>query len=171
MANNSSTVGRTKVQNRDMRLQGTVRLFLYLLLGGILLLVEVLLVVVIQYLLALYNPMLATPLTYLATALGASIFLPVFARLRWALDSTLYHDTYELSVVLQEYTQEFGTLSDQESITRFLLDSLESTINLAAIAYVALPEGLDAGVMQVLEAGDIRARGLYATEEGKALML
>ncbi|MGE5335708.1 MAG: hypothetical protein ACM3N4_13480, partial [Nitrososphaerota archaeon] len=154
-----------------MRLQGMVRLFLYLLLGGALLLAEVLLVRVIHYLLALHYPAAAGPLTYGATALGASIFLPVFARLRWLLDSMIYHDTYELSVVLQKYSQEFGSLSDQESITRFLLDGLQSTINLAAIAYVALPEGLDAGVMQVLEAGDIRARGLYATEEGKSLML
>ena len=99
------------------------------------------------------------------------IYLPLFARVRGVLDHALYHDTYELSDVLQQYSQKFGALSDQESITGYLLDSLEATINLAAIAYVALPEGLDAGVMQVLEAGDIYARGQYATEEGKAYML
>lgn len=171
MANNSGMAGRITAENHQVRLQGMVRLFLYLLLGGALLLAEVLVVGVIHYLLALHYPAAAGPLTYVATALGASIFLPVFARLRWLLDNMIYHDTYELSVALQEYSQEFGSLSDQESITRFLLDGLQRTINLAAIAYVALPEGLDASVMQVLEAGDIRARGLYATEEGKSLML
>ncbi|HEY7339872.1 MAG TPA: ATP-binding protein [Ktedonobacterales bacterium] len=87
------------------------------------------------------------------------------------LDRALYHDTYELGAVLQLYSQKFGALSDHDSITGYLLDSLEATLNLAAIAYVALPEGLDAGVMQVLEAGDIYARGQYMTEEGKAHML
>ena len=153
------------------RLQGAVRLLLYLLLGGLLLLAEALLVILIYRMVARYSPETGGEPTYLATALAAIIFLPVFSRLRWGLDSVLFHDTYELSVVLQDFSQQFGSLSDHESITRFLLDGLDRTLNLAAIAYVALPEGLDAGVMQVLEAGDIRARGRYATEEGKAQML
>ena len=153
------------------RLQGAVRLLLYLLLGGLLLLAEALLVILIHRMVARYSPETGGEPTYLATALAAIIFLPVFSRLRWGLDSVLFHDTYELSVVLQDFSQQFGSLSDHESITRFLLDGLDRTLNLAAIAYVALPEGLDAGVMQVLEAGDIRARGRYATEEGKAQML
>ncbi|HKW22980.1 MAG TPA: ATP-binding protein [Ktedonobacterales bacterium] len=120
---------------------------------------------------ARFDTSAARLLTYSAIALGAMIYLPLFARIRGVLDHALYHDTYELGDALQQYSQKFGALSDQESITGYLLDSLEATINLAAIAYVALPEGLDAGVMQVLEAGDIYARGQYATEEGKAYML
>ena len=153
------------------RLQGAVRLLLYLLLGGLLLLAEALLVILIHRMFARYSPATGGAPTYLATALAAVIYLPVFSRLRWGLDSVLFHDTYELSIVLQDFSQQFGSLSDQESITRFLLDGLDRTLNLAAIAYVALPEGLDAGVMQVLEAGDILARGRYATEEGKTQML
>ena len=171
MASKSGKAGRMIADVLQVRLQGAVRLLLYLLLGGLLLLAEALLVILIHRTLFHYEPTAADAPTYVATALGAVVYLPIFARLRWALDSVLYHDTYELSAVLQEYSQQFGTLSDQESITRYLLDSLERTINLAAIAYVALPEGLDAGVMQVLEAGDIRARGYYATEAGKTQML
>jgi signal transduction histidine kinase len=144
---------------------------LYLATGGVLVLIEVLLIVICYRVLSQTNPQAAGPLTYVATAMGAIIFLPLFARIRWLSDSWLYHDTYDLSVVLQEYSQHFGSLSDQDTITNYLLDSLQRTINLAAIAYVALPEGLDASVMQVLEAGDIRARGLFATEEGASRML
>jgi signal transduction histidine kinase len=142
-----------------------------LLLGGLLLVIEALAVMYVNHFAALYATSAAHWLTYSAIALGAMVYLPLFARVRGLMDHALYHDTYELGEVLQQYSQKFGALSDQESITGYLLDSLEATINLAAIAYVALPEGLDAGVMQVLEAGDIYARGQYATEEGKAHML
>lgn len=155
----------------DVRLQGSVRLLLYLLLAGVLLLIDVILLILIHRILSLYDPRAAGLLTYFATAIGAMIFLPIFSHMRWIFDNRLYHDAYEIGTVLQHYSQEFGSLSDHENITRFLLDGLEQTLNLAAIAYVALPEGLDASVMQMLEAGDIRARGLYSTEEGKALML
>lgn len=171
MASKSGKAGRMRAEVFQTRLQGAVRLLLYLLLGGLLLLAEALLVILIHRMFARYSPATGGAPTYLATALAAVIYLPVFSRLRWGLDSVLYHDTYELSIVLQDFSQQFGSLSDQESITRFLLDGLDRTLNLAAIAYVALPEGLDAGVMQVLEAGDILARGRYATEEGKTQML
>lgn len=171
MAKNSGGTGRMIANAFYMRLQGMVRLLLYLVLAGLLLLVGALTVALIHYVVSLYDSDAARYTTYVAIAFGAMIFLPVFARLRWILDSRLYHDTYELGTVLQHYSQEIGALSDQESITLFLLDGLESTLNVVALAYVALPEGLDAGVMQVLEAGDIHARGLYATEEGKASML
>lgn len=171
MAKNSGGTGRMIANAFYMRLQGMVRLLLYLVLAGLLLLVGALTVALIHYVVSLYDSDAARYTTYVAIAFGAMIFLPMFARLRWMLDSRLYHDTYELGTVLQHYSQEIGALSDQESITLFLLDGLESTLNVVALAYVALPEGLDAGVMQVLEAGDIHARGLYATEEGKAAML
>jgi signal transduction histidine kinase len=171
MASKSGGAGRMRANVFQVRLQGVVRLLLYLLLGGLLLLAEALVVILLHRALFHYQPKAADAPTYGAAALAAVVYLPMFARLRWALDSILYHDTYEVSAVLREYSQRFGALSDQENITRFLLDSLERTINLAAIAYVALPEGLDAGVMQVLEAGDIHARGQFATEEGKARML
>ncbi len=171
MASKSGKAGRMRAEVFQTRLQGAVRLLLYLLLGGLLLLAEALLVILIHRMFARYSPATGGAPTYLATALAAVIYLPVFSRLRWGLDSVLFHDTYELRIVLQDFSQQFGSLSDQESITRFLLDGLDRTLNLAAIAYVALPEGLDAGVMQVLEAGDILARGRYATEEGKTQML
>lgn len=158
-------------QNLYVRLRGTARLLLYLFLGTSLMFVEILLVILIHRLLSQYYSGVATLLTYLATALGAMIYLPLFARLRWEADSRLYHDTYELGAILQSYSQEFGSLSDQASITQFLLDGLEQTLNLSAIAYVALPEGLDASVMRLLEAGDISARGLFGTPEGKSQML
>lgn len=171
IASKSGGAGRMIADVFQVRLQGVVRLLLYLLLGGLLLLAEALLVILVHRAIFHYEPTAADAPTYVAAALAAVVYLPLFGRLRWVVDSVLYHDTYDLSAVLQEYSQQFGSLSDQENITGFLLDSLERIINLAAIAYVALPEGLDAGVMQVLEAGDIHARGHYATEEGKARML
>lgn len=171
MAKTSDRAVRVLANTFYVRLQGVTRLLLYLLLGGLLLVLEALAVMYINRFAARFDASAARPLTYSAIALGAMIYLPLFARVRGVLDHALYHDTYELGEVLQQYSQKFGALSDQESITGYLLDSLEATINLAAIAYVALPEGLDAGVMQVLEAGDIYARGQYATEEGKAHML
>ena len=171
MAKTSDRAVRVLANTFYVRLQGVTRLLLYLLLGGLLLVLEALAVMYINRFAARFDTSAARLLTYSAIALGAMIYLPLFARVRGVLDHALYHDTYELGDVLQQYSQKFGALSDQESITGYLLDSLEATINLAAIAYVALPEGLDAGVMQVLEAGDIYARGQYATEEGKAHML
>lgn len=171
MAKNSGGTSRMIVNALYVRLQGIARLFLYLALAGLLVLTGALAVALAHYFFSFYGDGAARVATYVAIALGSMIFLPIFARLRWVLDSGLYHDTYELGTVLQHYSQEIGALSDQESITLFLLDGLESTLDVVALAYVALPEGLDAGVMQVLEAGDIHARGLYATEEGKALML
>ncbi|HEU4784257.1 MAG TPA: hypothetical protein VFS83_13030, partial [Ktedonobacterales bacterium] len=171
MAKTSDRTVRVLANTFYVRLQGVTRLLLYLLLGGLLLVVEALAVTNVNHFAALYATSAARLLTYSAIALGAMIYLPLFARVRGVLDHSLYHDTYELGDVLQRYSQKFGSLSDQESITGYLLDSLEATINLAAIAYVALPEGLDAGVLQVLDAGDIYARGQYATEEGKAHML
>lgn len=171
MVENSGRASRMTAQTLRARLYGALRLLLYGICGAALLLFDVLVVMLIYRYVEQYVPGASVLLTALAAALGAMSFLPLFARARRLLDTAFYHDTYDLSVVLQEYSQQFGALSDQESITRFLLDSLEKTVNLADLAYVALPEGLDAGVMQVLEAGDIRARGLYATEAGKAMML
>lgn len=171
MAKTSDRAVRIQANIFYVRLQGVIRLLLYLLLGGLLLIFGALAVMYVNRLAALYMVGAARLLTNAAIALGAMVYLPVFARLRGVLDRSLYHDTYELGAALQLYSQKFGALTDQDSITGYLLDSLEATINLAAIAYVALPEGLDAGVMQVLEAGDIYARGQYATEEGKAHML
>lgn len=171
MAKTSDRAVRVLANTFYVRLQGVTRLLLYLLLGGLLLVLEAFAVMFINRIVARFDTSAVRLLTYSAIALGAMIYLPLFARVRGMLDHALYHDTYELGDVLQQYSQKFGALSDQESITGYLLDSLEATINLAAIAYVALPEGLDAGVMQVLEAGDIYARGQYATEEGKAYML
>ncbi|HEX5159780.1 MAG TPA: ATP-binding protein [Ktedonobacterales bacterium] len=171
MAKTSDRAVRVLANTFYVRLQGVTRLLLYLLLGGLLLVLEAFAVMFINRIVARFDTSAVRLLTYSAIALGAMIYLPLFARVRGVLDHALYHDTYELGDVLQQYSQKFGALSDQESITGYLLDSLEATINLAAIAYVALPEGLDAGVMQVLEAGDIYARGQYATEEGKAYML
>lgn len=171
MEKTNGRTGQTIRHSFLVRIQGIARLLLYFLLAGILLAAEALAVMYVYHFVAVYDASAARFVTYFAIALGAMFFLPVFARLRGLLDRTLYHDTYELGAVLQSYSQKFGALSDQDSITRFLLDSLVTTLNLAAIAYVALPEGLDAGVMQVLEAGDIHARGRYATEDGKANML
>ncbi|HEY1387382.1 MAG TPA: ATP-binding protein [Ktedonobacterales bacterium] len=171
MAKTSDRAVRVLANTFYVRLQGVTRLLLYLLLGGLLLVLEAIAVMYINRFAARFDVRAARLLTYSAIALGAMIYLPLFARVRAGLDHALYHDTYELGEALQQYSQKFGAFSDHESITGYLLDSLEATINLAAIAYVALPEGLDAGVMQVLEAGDIYARGLYATEEGKARML
>ncbi len=171
MATKSDRAVRILANAFYVRLQGVMRLLSYLLLGGFLLVLEAVAVMYVGHFAALYDASVARLLTYAAIALGAMIYLPLFARMRGVLDRALYHDTYELSTVLQLYSQKFGALSDQDSITGYLLDSLEATLNLAAIAYMALPEGLDAGVMQVLEAGDIYARGQYVTEEGKTLML
>ena len=171
MAKTNGRAVRILANTFYVRLRGITRLLFYLLLGGLLLVVEAAAVMYVSHFAVLYDANAAHLFTYFAIVLGAMIYLPLFARLRGVLDRILYHDTYELGDVLQLYSQKFGALSDQDSITGYLLDSLEATINLAAIAYVALPEGLDAGVMQVLEAGDIYARGQYATEEGKAHML
>ena len=112
MASKRGKAGRNKAQVLQVQLQGAVRLVLYLLLGGVLFLAEALLVVFIRRTLLYYNPASADVATYAAIALGAVIYLPIFGRLRRALDKVLYHDTYELSAVLQDYSQRFGSLSD-----------------------------------------------------------
>jgi signal transduction histidine kinase len=153
------------------RLQGMVRLFVYLLIALAVLAVDAALIHLVYLVIAQSSASTAGLVTYFTTALAAITFLPLYARMRALADTALYHDNYDLSVELQHYSQHFGALSDQDGITSFLLDSLQQTLNLVAIAYVALPEGLDASVMKVLEAGDIRARGRYATTEGKTRLL
>jgi signal transduction histidine kinase len=171
MAKSGDRAVRILANSFYVRLQGIARVLLYLTLGAFLLALEAFAIVYVNRGVARHDASAARLLTYATIALGAMLYLPLFSRSRGLLDRVLYHDTYELGAVLQLYSQKIGALSDHDSITTYLLDSLERTINLAAIAYVALPEGLDAGVMQVVEAGDIYARGRYATEEGKAFML
>ena len=55
MANKSGKAGRTIANNIYVRLQGAARLLLYLLLAGMLLVIEVILVALIHVLLSLYD--------------------------------------------------------------------------------------------------------------------
>ena len=71
MASKSGKAGRMIADVLQVRLQGAVRLLLYLLLGGLLLLAEALLVILIHRALFHYEPTAADAPTYLATALGA----------------------------------------------------------------------------------------------------
>lgn len=153
------------------RIQEYIRLLVYILLAGTLAIVDAALIDSLYRVVALKSVATAGLMTYFTTALAAITFLPLFARLRALADHALYQDSYDTSLVLQLFSERFGVLNEQDDITDHLLDSLQQTLNLISIAYVALPEGLEVSVMKMLEAADIRARGQYATSEGKSQIL
>jgi signal transduction histidine kinase len=100
-------------------------------------------------------------------ALAAATYVPLRHALQSGIDALLYRDHFELGVVLEQFSQELATLPDQDAVINLLLDGLVNTLNLSAIAFVSLPEGLDPRVLALLEPEDLRARREYATTEGR----
>lgn len=97
---------------------------------------------------------------------------PLFrGAVRRTLDTLLCRDFYDVGPTLQRFSQEFATLRDQEGVVSLLLDGLADTLNLSGIAFVSLPEGLDARMLALIEAEDLRARRDFATPEGRAGVL
>lgn len=82
-----------------------------------------------------------------------------------------FRERYTLEATLQRLSSELAVLRDQDSIINQLLDVLVAALDLSGIAYVALPEGLDARLLHAIERGDIRARREYATPRGEELLL
>jgi signal transduction histidine kinase len=122
---------------------------------------------------------LAAPHAALATAIFAAwlcglvmaSFVPLNAMVRRAADRLLYGEHYEFDATLQRFSQHLAALRSQDEVVAYLLDRLADTLNLGGIAYVSLPEGLDLGVLQLIEADDLRARRSFATPVGSAAVL
>ena len=102
---------------------------------------------------------------------AAIAFAPLRRAFQRALDRIFYHDYYEVGPTLQQFSQEFATLRDQEGVVGLLLDGLAETLNLSGIAFVSLPEGLDERMLALIEAEDLQARRSYATPMGRATVL
>lgn len=74
---------------------------------------------------------------------------------------------YELGAVVQRFSRDFAALRDQDGVVDLMLDGLCATLALSGIAFLALPEEPDERILRLVEPGDLRARGHYATEAGR----
>lgn len=98
-------------------------------------------------------------------------YAPVSKFVQRLVDTALYRDYYDYEGTLQRFSEQLAASYDQEMLAQALLDGLMETLNLSAIAFVPLPEGLDPQMLTVIGPDDLRARGAYATLEGKARLL
>jgi signal transduction histidine kinase len=78
---------------------------------------------------------------------------------------------YELGAAVQRFSRDLAALRDQDGVVDLVLDGLCATLALSGIAFLALPEGPDEPILRVVEAGDLRARGHYATASGQREVL
>ncbi|GEM_PF-5665178 len=106
-------------------------------------------------------------LSALTLAAVASVaYAPLHAWVQRGVDSFVYRDSYAFDETLQRVSQGLASLQRQDEIANYLLDILMETLNLSGIAFVYLPDGLDRRLLNMLEASDIRVRGVYATSSG-----
>lgn len=142
-------------------------------LGSYLLLLVLIVVVVIaaafaaQWLAASHAAYASTVFVAWLCGLVVASFVPVNAMVRKVADQLLYGDHYEFDARLQRFSQHLAALRTQEEVIAYLLDGLTDTLNLAGIAYVSLPEGLDPRVLQLIEADDLLARRNFDTPRGR----
>ncbi len=101
----------------------------------------------------------------------AITYAPVSKFVQRLVDTALYRDYYDYEGTLQRFSQRLAAAYDQETLAQVLLDGLMETLNLSAIAFVPLPEGLDPQVLTVIGPDDLRARGAYAAPGGRAVLL
>ena len=116
------------------------------------------------------------PSSRIGLALGLALLIaltyaPLRARLQRLVDTLLYRDYYALDQTVQRFSEALATAHDREDIAARLLDGLITTLNLNGAAFIALPEGLDPQVLQVLEPDDLRARREYASDVGRRAIL
>ncbi len=78
---------------------------------------------------------------------------------------------YDLGAAVQRFSRDLAALRDQDGVVDLVLDGLCATLALSGIAFLALPEGPDEPILRVVEAGDLRARGHYATASGQREVL
>ncbi|MEO7073711.1 MAG: ATP-binding protein [Ktedonobacterales bacterium] len=151
------------------------RVSVYALLALILLalyaLVGVLLEQALEHIVAVNTPTLREGLMLGVAILVALTYAPLRALLHRLVDTLLYHDYYALDETVQRFSEELASAHDREEIATRLLDGLIETLNLNGLAFIALPEGLDQRVLQVIEPEDLRARREYASDEGRRAVL
>ena len=104
-------------------------------------------------------------------ACGMGVLRLVYTRWWHALDHLLYRDYYELGPTIQRFSQELGALREQDDVVNLLLDGLVETLNLSGVAFVGLPEGLDPGMLRLIEPEDLRPRRDFATPGGSVAVL
>src|SRR5690242_1090120 len=92
---------------------------------------------------------------------------PVRSLLRHVARAVERRGGYELGAAVQRFSRDLAALRDQDGVVDLVLDGLCATLALSGIAFLALPEGPDERILRVVEAGDLRARGYYATEAGQ----
>lgn len=122
-----------------------------------------------------YVPVKSTPLHEAAAALMALFvavtYAPVSRLVQRLVDTAVYRDYYDYEGTLQRFSEKLAATYDQETLAHVLLDGLMESLNLNAIAFVPLPEGLEQQVLTIIGPDDVRARGAYATPEGQAAVL
>ncbi len=101
----------------------------------------------------------------------AVTYAPVSKGIQRLVDTTLYRDYYDYEATLQRFSELLAASYDHETLAQALLDGLTETLNLSGIAFVPLPEGLDSQVLAMIGPDDLRARGTYATPEGRIRLL
>lgn len=101
----------------------------------------------------------------------AVTYAPVSRLVQRLVDTAVYRDFYNYEGTLQRFSEKLTVSYDRETIAHVLLDGLVEALNLSAIAFVPLPEGLEQQVLAMIGPDDVRARGAYATEKGQAEML
>jgi signal transduction histidine kinase len=109
--------------------------------------------------------------TALMALFVAVTYAPVSKLVQRLVDTALYRDYYDYEGTLQRFSQQLAAAYDHETLAQVLLDGLMETLNLSAIAFVPLPEGLAPQVLTMLGPDDLRARGAYATPEGCSALL
>ncbi|HEX8728675.1 MAG TPA: ATP-binding protein [Ktedonobacterales bacterium] len=101
----------------------------------------------------------------------AVTYAPVSKGVQRLVDTALFRDYYDYEATLQTFSRQLASVYDNEMLEQTLLDGLMATLNLRAMAFVPLPEGLDPQVLRMLGPDDLRARGVYATPEGRVALL
>ncbi|HEY7974706.1 MAG TPA: hypothetical protein VID72_05140, partial [Ktedonobacterales bacterium] len=101
----------------------------------------------------------------------AVTYAPVSKLVQRLVDTVLYRDYYDYEGTLQRFSQQLAAAYDQETLAQALVDGLMETLNLSAIAFVPLPEGLVPQVLTMIGPDDLRARGAYATLAGRVALL
>lgn len=103
--------------------------------------------------------------------LVAVTYGPAGTLVQRGVDTALYRDYYDYEKTLQRFSQRLATAHEPDAVVRLLLDDLGETLNLSGVAFIPLPEGLAPGVLNVIEPDDVRARGVYATPEGRRALV
>lgn len=101
----------------------------------------------------------------------AVTYAPVSKFVQRMVDTALYRDYYDYEGTLQRFSEKLAASYDQETLAQSLVDGLMETLNLSAIAFVPLPEGLEPQVLTMIGPDDLRARGAYATADGRSGLL